>query len=244
MAKTKILLSTVSYGDVHPIPYSSHLNMFYRLGKEVDADFIFHSPWRVPIDTARNEAVAEALNNECEWLFFFDNDMALDPRIVQKLMVHDVPCVMAHCLIRGYPFEPMMFRFKDDENGVRIGLTKYAPTDEEYASNKLLKVDAVGTACTLIKTEVFRNMSKPYFQTGEFNTEDVYFCMKALNQIEGFECFVDLSFECGHMLNGFVLTRDNAKALKEFHEKGFNGVGMPEPSLIPNKKHANPLVMP
>ena len=59
---------------------------------------------------------------------------------------------------------------------------------------------AVGCACTLIKTEIFKYLEDPYFYTGTQNTEDTYFCIKAQNAIENLSIAVDTTVPAGHIL--------------------------------------------
>jgi hypothetical protein len=243
MAKTRLCMATIVYGNVDPIPYVSHLNAFYRLGKDMDIDLIFHGPYRMPIATARNDAVRVALNSDCDWIFFYDNDMVLTPSVVKHLMEHDVPAVMANCLIRGYPYAPMMFRW--DANFLpEKKLNKYQPTPEEYEQKLLLPMEAIGTPCTLIRMDVFKAMTPPYFLTGDHHTEDVFFCMKAYEQVEGFKCYADLSIECGHMLDPFVLVPGNAAAIRAFNDQGYDNSGLPNKDwdkVSPKKVIANPI---
>jgi len=238
MAKNKILLSTLIYSAVDPAPYASHLNAFYRFGRDLpEWEFVFHSPWRLPIDAARNQAVQAALEYECEWLFFFDSDMILSPAVIRTLLEREKPMVMANCLIRGYPYEPMIFRYADES---KKALLKYVPTDEDR-KQEVIQADAVGTACTVIHCELFKHMEEPWFLTGKYHTEDVYFCVKAAAEVQGFSCWVDLTVEAGHLLNPFVLTSSNAPHLREFWEKGFNELGLVEPKNRKDQTRVNPL---
>jgi len=58
--------------------------------------------------------------------------------------------------------------------------------------------------CTLIKTNVFKNMREPYFlesyrdnEEGTLITEDAYFTEKAI--MSGFIPYIKVSFNCGHV---------------------------------------------
>lgn len=215
MATCKIMVATIIYGSVDPEPYRSHLQFWYRCGVEMpDVEFLFHSPARLPIDTARNQAALAAMQNECEWLFFYDSDMVLDPLIIKKLLAHEKPMVMGHCVIRGAPFESMTFRFDKDDP---TRMDRYEATEEEIAEgNGLVKMDAVGTACTLINVGIFKALPSPWFVTAKLHTEDVYFCVKA-RSLKEFECFVDYNTVCGHLLDPVVAGIGNRDALNAYY---------------------------
>jgi hypothetical protein len=223
MANNKILVSTIEYGSVDAGCYRSHMQFWYRCGRALpEWEFSFYAPSRLPIDTARNECAQLALTTDCEWLFFYDSDMILDPNVLIELLKHDKPMVMAHTIIRGYPFESMMFRFKDEK---KEQLDKYEATEEEIAQG-LAQMDAVGTACTLINVGAFKALQRPWFLTSTAHTEDIYFCMKA-RQLKEFSCWVDFKTVAGHMLDPYMVTSGNRKLLKEYVEKAY-------PYLIPN----------
>jgi len=236
MSNKKIVVATIIYGNIEPIPYASHNNLWYRLGKDLpDWQFVFHSPWRYPIDTARNLAAKTALEVDAQYLFFYDSDMELDPHVLKSLLERDKPAVMAMCWIRGYPFEPMVFKYTED----RKTMFKYEPTEEDY-QNEVFQCDAIGTACTLINTDVFRHMPEPYFLTGKYHTEDVYFCCKAREYVEGFECWVDTKVCSGHLLDPVVLNRHNVVDLRKFYEK-YDSSGRPCTRTQPSVVQPNPL---
>ena len=239
MAKDKIVVSTIVYGDVEPLPYASHCNLWYRLGRDLpEYDFIFHSPWRVPIDTARNQAVLAALQAEAKYLFFYDSDMVLQANVIKTLLSRDKPAIMAMCWIRGYPFPPMVFHYDKENKAV---MNKYEPTSEDYAQ-EIIQCDAIGTPCTLINVDVFKHIPEPWFLTGKYHTEDVYFCCKAREYVEGFECWVDLTVPSGHLLDGMVLQKDNVDALRRFHAQGYSNYGYVTPKEEAIIIHKNPFI--
>ncbi len=236
MTKKKKLMVATNIYKIDPIPYASHLSMIYRLGKNLpELDLVFSGPWRMPIDVARNAAVDYALKMECDYLFFYDDDMVLHPDIIERLFARKKDIVMALCYIRGYPFRPMMFRFDGVGN---LDLYDYKDEDVE---DGLVKVDAVGNACTFINCEAFKLIPEPWFVTGKTHTEDVYFCMKARDYIEKLELYVDVSFESGHMLDKPILTSTSRKLLLKMYEKGINQLWQPDASYIKEVEYKNPL---
>lgn len=237
--KKRLLISTVLY-NVHPIVYSSHLDMFYRVGKNLpDYDVIFYSPNRVPIDSARNAAVRYALDEECDYLFFYDDDMFLHPDVVQRLLNRmdedKVHVVMARCYIRGYPYDPMIFKYKTIRAKGKKGDDEEVKTMVHFVDYKkyvrkdgLVKVDAVGCASTMIDMELFKLMPEPWFLTGSTHTEDVYFCIKAINYVENVGIFMDDTFESGHLMNRPLLTAQSRQVLTKLTKEGLNDIFLPQ----------------
>jgi len=152
---------------------------------------------------------------------FYDDDMVVHPDIVERLLSRKKDVIMGLCYIRGYPFEPMMFRFNKDGNLIRY------PLKEEDVEDGLIKVDAVGCAVTLINCEVFKKIPSPWFVTGKTHTEDIYFCMKGREYLENFEVYVDTTVESGHMLDKPVLNSFSKKLLKDIQEQGANQIWQP-----------------
>lgn len=219
--------------NIDPVPYSSHLAMWYRMGKDLPGwDIVFAGPWRMPIDVARNRAVSIALQENCDYLFFYDDDMVMTPTVVQQLLdrvsKQEIHIISALVFIRGYPFAPMVFRFRDE---TCMGLFDYKESDIE--ENGLVSVDAVGCAATLIDCNLLKLMSDPWFLTGKLHTEDVYFCMKAKEFVEGVKIYMDTKVECGHMLDKPILTSVSKNALLELHGKGLDQLW--QPNLVERK---------
>ena len=215
----KIMIATNLY-QVDPAVYASHINMAYRVGKDLtDWQVFFSAPWRMPIDRARDLAVKNALQNECDYLFFYDDDMFLDPKVVAKLLARveeneDIHIIQAKAYIRGYPYDPMIFKFIEKDK-----LTLYVDFENDVDENGLLKVDAVGCCATLIDCELFKKVPEPWFVTGFNHTEDVYFCTKARTYLENVGIYMDNDVEVGHLLDRPILTSASRKVLTEMNEK-------------------------
>lgn len=224
--KRRICVATNIF-NIDPVPYAAHMSMWYRLGKNLqDWDIMFVGPWRMPIDVARNRAAAIALEENCEYLFFYDDDMVVDPDVVQKLLKRiskqEIHIISALVYIRGYPFHPMVFRFREPGH---LGHFDYAKKDIE--DNGLVSVDAVGCASTLIDCKLFKMVEEPWFLTGKLHTEDVYFCMKAKEHIGGIKIYMDTEVECGHMLDKPILTENSRNLLLKMYKEDINQLWQP-----------------
>jgi GT2 family glycosyltransferase len=141
----------------------------------------------------RNLIIEEAQHNKCTHILFIDDDMAFSPTALMKLLERDVDIVFGLCLNRNYPHYPVIFdRNYNDE------LVRHYLVDNETG---LIEVDACGFGFTLIKTEVFDSLKKPYVRLGEIESdkrsEDIGFCIRAKQA--GFKIHCDLDVPIGHI---------------------------------------------
>lgn len=245
--KVKIAIATNIY-QIAPQVYASHCDMFYKLGKNHEKfEIVFFGPWRRPIDVARNHAAQLALVHECDYVMFYDDDMFFHSgqdviRLINRVLENreKIHILQGMAYIRGYPFNPMMFKRKMLEPG-KDALKIY----EDYAEyvdpeTGLVDVDAVGCCLTLIDTRLFKMIPQPWFLTGQQNTEDVYFCVKAKEYVNNVGVYVDTNVEVGHLLEPIILTKFNRDILKKFHEEhGINQLFLPDPTFIHNIMHGN-----
>lgn len=237
--KVKLLMATNLY-QIDPIVYSSHLDMFYKLGKKhEDFELMFYAPWRVPIDKARNDAAFLAATANCDYLFFYDDDMWFPDGntpidMVQKMIDNPkIHMLQALAYIRGYPYKPMAFKFLDKGSNRSKRLMTHDNFAEHIDEDGLVECDALGCCATVINAEIFRALPKPWFLTGEQHTEDVYFCIKAKTQVKDFGIYLDTKIKIGHLLDRVVLVDENRTMLKEMHEKyGINQLFLSEPTFV------------
>lgn len=156
-----------------------------------------------PVDAARNEYAEYALANECKYIFFWDEDVACPPQsvpeLVYKMEHHPEAAVIGgiYCLKRE-PSEPLVFR--GNGNGPFW----------DWKAGEFFEVSGIGMGCTLVRTDVFRDLKKPWFKT-EFNysrmmegtagveswTEDLWFCQR-ITDTGRWKIYADASLLCAH----------------------------------------------
>jgi hypothetical protein len=210
----KILVGTPIFGEIPARSYVSHCNFWYRVGRTMkDTDIMFYTPERMPIDHARNHMVEHALSNSCDYLFFYDTDMVINPNLLSTLVARDKPVITGLSYVRGYPFVPMCFKYGDP---AETRLDEYEPTKEDF-KNGLFQVDAIGTSTCLINTKVFKEMEEPWFDSGLYHTEDIFFCAMAKQQVPWVEFWVDTTVESGHLTDAIIVNSKNVEALREFY---------------------------
>lgn len=162
------------------------------------------------VDKARNYMVRIALEQGATHLLFVDDDNPPPQNTLEKLITADKDIVCAPVLSRHEPFIPCIFEKEKIPNNE---VTGYKPlTKVDTSGGTLVKVDACGMACTLIKREVLEKLYKehegaPFAFSREpikpvdgkdkrDMSEDVTFCERATNA--GFEIWCDTTIRPVH----------------------------------------------
>jgi hypothetical protein len=157
----------------------------------------------MPVDEARNTYAEYAIEHDCKYIFFWDEDVACPPHSIPELvykMEHhpDIAvCGGIYCLKRD-PAEPLVFR--GNGNGPFW----------DWKAGEFFEVSGIGMGCTMVRTEVFKDLKKPWFKT-EFNykkmmdgiagleswTEDLWFCDRVTSTGK-WKVYADASLLCTH----------------------------------------------
>lgn len=161
---------------------------------------------------SRNTIIQQGLDHDCTHIFFLDDDMAIPPDTVIKLLAHDKDVVSALYLMRNYPHFPVAFDEAYD-NGFNRHMFL---TDEREG---LQRVTNCGLGCVLIKIEVFKALVKPWVRLGEVVkdgwSDDIGFFNRAREA--GFEIHCDFDTKVGHMTSHAVWpTKVNGKWYSEY----------------------------
>lgn len=142
----------------------------------------------------RNIMIEQALQHECTHIFFIDDDVALRPDALVKLLKHDKDMVSGLYLMRNYPHFPIMFDESYDDGRCKFSFL-------EKGRKGLVEAVNAGLGAALIKIDVFKTMPKPWITLGELEKDhwcdDISFFNRARKL--GFKLFVDLDLPCGHM---------------------------------------------
>ena len=218
---SKVLLAVNTLAGVNSQVYAAHLNLAYRIGKETGDEFMLYNASRMSIDRFRNQAGAFALQAECDYLMFLDDDVIVPRDTYTLLKEADVDVVTPLVYIRGYPFKPMMF--KSLNFGNETGLTTYDDWESvlkiQSSSPHMLECAAIGFSCALIKTSLLKKVPPAWFVTGTNHTEDVYFCVKARQILDNaVSIFVDTRIHAGHLLDPEFITYEMRQNLVDFYD--------------------------
>lgn len=162
------------------------------------------------VEKARNYLVKIALEQGVTHLLFVDADNPPPQDTIEKFIKADKDIVCAPVLTRHAPYEPCVFEKEEIPDNELPGYKHINQID--ISGGELVKVDACGMACTLIKREVLEKLwekyeGKPFaFSRDSINptngkteremSEDVTFCERATN--EGFEIWCDTTIRPPH----------------------------------------------
>jgi len=214
--KTLIGINTLT--DVSRPAYSNHCQVWYRLGRNTKDEFMMFHPHRMSIDGMRNSAAKYAMQQECDYLLFIDDDVLLPvmdhPDWYDTLKAADKDVVAGVTLIRSYPYHPMIFDWNNKDTAFHIIDYK-----DRAGDDGLLQCDAVGFSLCLIKVDLLRKMEPPFFVTGVNHTEDVYFCQRAKIYVPEVSIFVDTRIETAHMLDPEPIMPTTLEARKRYDEE-------------------------
>src|SRR5678816_2461598 len=131
------------------------------------------------IDNMRNFCAKAAIEGQFDYLWFIDDDVFVQPDALGHLLALKADIAAGITLIRGYPYEPMLFSFKEGRKRGPI-LSEYLSLVQEDGSIRRAQgLDAVGFSCCLIRTSLLERVEAPWFLTGPNFTEDVFFCGRA-----------------------------------------------------------------
>jgi hypothetical protein len=169
-----------------PINYNS--NFYLVKGKEV-AD-------------ARNEIAENAVKVGAKYLFFLGDDVVCPPHTLRQLIFRlennaNIGIVGGVYCCKCDPSFPLVFR--GNGNGAYW----------DWKIGEFFEVSGLGMDCTLIRTEVFEKVSKPWFKTVDTDdyidgknsaeqwTEDLFFLNKVAKETE-WKIFCDSAVICNH----------------------------------------------
>ena len=211
-AKVKIAIGINNLTAVSQPAYSNHLQFFYRLGRSyTNLEVLLINPARMSIDRMRNMAAEQALKWEADYLLFLDDDVLIPFGSLAHLLDANKDIIAGDVLIRGYPFEHMIFDYLEDKKGMHAIREVEEPLG-------VYDCDAVGFSYCLIKIDVLKKCPKPFFITGPKNTEDIYFCIKAKLANPDLTIACDTRIKCGHMLNPYPIGPENVDLFRKYYE--------------------------
>ena len=172
---------------------SARYSMFWICLSDMHKPVNTRPIWEITSDRilGRNEAAREMLDKGGEWLLCLDDDHVFSTGLLNRLLSHNKPVVGALYLQRAKPFLPIAYSHKDEEGRYHnINL-------HNHGENDLIEVAAVGTGGMLIRAEVFRKLSWPWFEHGRAS-EDLIFCDKVYEEGLG-PVYCDLGARLGHI---------------------------------------------
>lgn len=152
---------------------------------EIDTHLFFDSS--TILINQRESLIKQAFDVGAEWVLWLDSDMMFPSTTLVRLLAHKENIVGCNYMKRSHPFKSVAYTDTSDwENWIPITY-----------SDELVTAEALGMGCVLMKTEIFKQLNKPYFEyTYQSKTEDWggedFTLFKKLNKI-GYELKVDMN---------------------------------------------------
>lgn len=206
----RILLAVPTYETIYPDTYKSLWDLD-KCGHEVLFEFVRG----YDVATARNNIAQKALDLSADYVLTVDNDTVL-PKDALKLLLENAKDVC----IGFYAHRERDNVYRGKMNVCRLkdkGGKEYYhyPAESLYTAEEMhgmadagttkIEVHGGGMGCALIRTEVFRKCSYPWYDWvnyGDANrgmlSEDLYFC--SLCRASGIKIYADVRVGCGHLL--------------------------------------------
>jgi glycosyltransferase involved in cell wall biosynthesis len=172
---------------------------------ETQCQYQVSTPMSCYIHMNRTDVIKQALSVDAKYVLFVDADMYFPPDALNKMLALDKDVVSATYNFRKYPLCSVVKLHEDYDSDYTVDETV---TERPIPLNKIknpFRVGAAGTGLMLIKTEIFKNLPKPWFffvaENEEENIspigEDIWFCNLA--RTHGYEIWIDPSINVGHI---------------------------------------------
>jgi len=187
----RILIAVPSWEFVKTACIQSVYKMKTPNGVETTIEYIAS----YGVAPARNKAANMAVDGGYDYILFIDSDHIVPVDALEKLLSHDVD------IVGGWYYGAL----NEQKTNIAFYHTDrmyYEPIIIDNLPQGLVKVDAMGFGCILIKTAVLRMMRYPYFQYVEYDnravlSEDLFFCNVA-RRVHGISMFCDTSLKVEH----------------------------------------------
>lgn len=192
--KNKKLSILVPTRDMVHTHFAFSLTQLYKTTSEVIDTYLFFDSSSVLLNQ-REKLIEEAKIINSDYVLWLDSDMVFPSTTALRLLEHNKDIVGCNYLKRSKPLKPVAYKNIGDWDS-------YLPLTVE---DELMEVEGVGMGCLLMKTEIFKNIQKPYFEftynekTDDWMGED-FNLLKKLGQV-GYKVYIDtlLSSEIKHM---------------------------------------------
>ena len=124
--------------------------------------------------TQRERLATEAIGLNADYMLWLDSDMVFPATTAVRLMAHNESVVAGNYIRRQKPYKGVAYKkIGDWEKPLSFDV-----------QDELVSVAGVGMGCLLIKTDIFKELSKPWFDfqwtpsSNDFLGEDMYLCQK------------------------------------------------------------------
>ena len=149
------------------------------------------------IDESRNMMAQAAIDEGCDYLFMVDSDTVVPKNALVDLMSHGVDVCLGY-YERGSSDDGRTSVIELGHPNFRVSYQADEIKEMREDGDFLVRVKGGGMGCALIRTSVFRSISKPWFKYDRKSMgEDYYFCQRC--QQHGINVYIDTRVGCKHL---------------------------------------------
>ena len=206
----RILIAVPTFETIYPDTFKGIWEVD-KCGHEVLFDFVRG----YDCATARNNIAQKSLGLGVDYVLMVDNDVVLPKDALKNLLEDSKDVCLGYYAHRDndniYRGRTCICKLKD-ENGKKY--FNY-PLESEYTADDFrilrrdgkikIEIHGGGMGCALIKTEMFKRLSYPWYDWVNYSdgnrgmlSEDLFFCEKCKRA--NIPIFTDSRVGCGHML--------------------------------------------
>lgn len=218
----KVAISIPNEGHTLPEAYDNHLVLSFHVGvwqeqikhekRPIQYEFYWFTAGRLLTALAREKLMEQALNTGMDYILTYDDDMVLPTDMVERLLLDmeenpQIDILAPLAFMRNPPHYAVMYTTiegYDRKNHQPYFINEFV---KNYPKDKLVECDAVGFGAVLIKLDMVKNMSAPYFFSTTGTGEDIYFCMKARKEADA-RVFMDTRIKLGHLKNPDIVDEE------------------------------------
>ena len=189
----RILIAIPTNRNIEAETFKSIYDLFTPNGCEV----VFQYFWGYQVDQVRNLIAHWTIQNNFDYLFCVDSDIAFPPDTLIRLMNHQKD-IVSGVYIQRIPGRHTIEIMRKNSTG---GVTHVDWND--IKGQGLVPIDGCGFGCVLIDTKVLRAIPYPHFlyhsaiDHAHTLSEDVHFCNLARDH--GFSLWCDTDIRCEHI---------------------------------------------
>ena len=145
--------------------------------------------------TQRERLATQAVGLNADYMLWLDSDMVFPATTAVRLLAHTEPVVAGNYIRRQKPYKGVAYKkIGDWEKPLSFDI-----------QDELVSVAGVGMGCLLIKTDIFKELSKPWFDfqwtpsSNDFLGEDMYLCQKITAAVYSIKIDTMISQELHHL---------------------------------------------
>lgn len=196
----KILIAVPTFENIMPDTYKALWDLD-KDGHETPFEFVRG----YDCARARNVIAQKAIDIGCDAVLMVDNDVVVPVDALKNLVNTNEPVVLGYYAHRPadnlYDGKTCLCKLDGEYSYTHQFLDSEFEQLRSEGRNKI-RIHGGGMGCALIRTEVFKKLSYPWYDwanyaNGKVLSEDLYFCeMCNRNKIP---IFADTRVNCGHM---------------------------------------------